>query len=112
MSTKTRKVNRRSGKLNLTKGKIKRSRPSKEAILAATRKLNRTRTRRFIVYAIICIVAMQLIRYVLYNFIYVGSETPSGFVFTVIIYVQTGLMLGSLGFLVAASVTYLNSLRD
>jgi len=55
---------------------------------------------------------MQLVRYVIYNFIYVGSETPSGIVFTGIIYLPTGLMVGSLGFLVAASITYLNSLRD
>jgi hypothetical protein len=112
MSTKTRKVKRRNGKVNLTKGKVRRSRPSKEAILAATRKLNRTRTRRFIVYAIICIISMQVIRYVLYNFIYVGSTTPTGLAFTIIIYVQTGLMLASLGFIVAASIAYLNSLRD
>lgn len=112
MSTKGRKVKRRNAKVNLTKGKVGRNRPSKESILAATRRLNRTRTRRFIVYAIICIVSMQLIRYVIYNFIYVGSETPSGIVFTGIIYLQTGLMVGSLGFLVAASITYLNSLRD
>ena len=112
MSTKGRKVKHRTSKVNLTKGKVRRTRPSKEAILAATRRLNRTRTRRFIVYAIICIVSMQLIRYVMYNFIYVGSETPSGIAFTGIIYLQTGLMVGSLGFLVAASITYLNSLRD
>jgi len=112
MSTKKRKVNRRSGQLNLSKGKVKRNRPSKQAIIAATRKLNRTRTRRFIIYAIICIISMQLIRYVLYNFIYVGSETPSGLAFTIVIYLQTGLMVASLGFLVAASIVYLNSLRD
>jgi len=55
---------------------------------------------------------MQFVRFIIYEFIYVGSQTPSGIAFTLIIYVQTGLMLASLGFLVAASIAYLNSLRD
>lgn len=111
MSTKTRKVRRRSSAA-FNRGKLKKSRPSKEVVLAAARRLNRTRTRRFIIYAVICILSMQLVRYFIYNFIYVGTETPSGFAFTAIIYLQTGLMVASLGFLVAASITYLNSLRD
>ena len=112
MSGKTRKVRKRSGQVNLSKGRVKTKKVSKAALIATAKRLNRTRTRRFIVYAILCILAMQLIRYVIYNFIYVGSETPSGVVFTGIIYLQTGLMVASLGFLAAASITYLNSLRD
>lgn len=112
MSGKTRKVKRRSGSTGLSKAGYKRNKPSKEAVLAAARKLNKTRTRRFVLYAVLSILAMQLVRYIIYNFIYVGSETPSGIVFTGIIYLQTGLMVASLGFLVAASITYLNSLRD
>lgn len=111
MSTKTRKVRHRSS-VSLAKGKLKKTRPSREAVLAAARRLNRTRTRRFIIYAVICILSMQLVRYFIYNFIYVGTQTPSGLAFTLIIYLQTGLMVASLGFLVAASITYLNSLRD
>jgi len=112
MSTKTRNVKRRRGNVNLSKGKVKRTKVSKQALVEAARRLNRTRTRRFIVYSVLCVVFMQLIRYIIYNFIYVGPQTPSGAVFTGIIYLQTGLMVASLGFLAAASITYLNSLRD
>lgn len=111
MSTKARKVRQRSGQIDLSKGKVRRSRPSKAALLEAARKLNRTRTRRYIVYAVLCVLMMQFVRFVIYEFIYVGSETPTGAVFTLIIYIQTGLMLASLGFLAAASIAYLNSLR-
>lgn len=80
-------------------------------LLDTARKLNRTRTRRYILYALFSVLLMQLVRFIIYEFIYVGSQTPSGMAFTLIIYIQTGLMLACLGFLVAASITYLNSLR-
>lgn len=111
---KGRKVKRRSGQVNLSKGKAKSTskKPSKQAVLAAAKRLNRTKTRRYIVYAVGIFILMQLIRFVIYNFIYVGENTPGGFAFLVIIYAQTGLMFAGLGFLVAASITYLRSLRD
>lgn len=112
MSTKRRKVRQRSSQINLTKGKLKRARPTRAMLIETARKLNRTRTRRFILYALLCVLLMQFVRFIIYEFIYVGSQTPSGIAFTLIIYVQTGLMLASLGFLVAASIAYLNSLRD
>lgn len=111
MSTGKRKVKYRRGDINIAKGSVSRKKPNKTAILAAARKLNRTRTRKYIMYSILCIVMMQVVRFVVYEFIYAGSETPSGAVFTIIIYVQTGFMLACLGFLVASSVAYLNSLR-
>lgn len=113
MSTKGRKVKYRAAGANIDRASTKRSRrQSKDAVLVAARRLNKTRTRRLIIYSIGCLLLMQLIRYIIYSFIYVGSETPSGTAFTVIIYLQTGLMVMSLGLLVAASITYLNSLRD
>jgi hypothetical protein len=116
MSTikKSRKVKRRSGQVNLSRGRarISSKKPSKQAMLAAAKRLNRTKTRRYIVYAVGIFILMQIIRYIIYNFIYVGDKTPGGFAFLVIIYTQTGLMFIGLGFLVAASITYLRSLRD
>ncbi len=112
-TTKGRKVKRRAGQLNITKGKAPlRVRPSKQMVLSATRKIKKTRTRRFIAYALVCIVLMQVVRYVLYTYIYIGSDTPDGIAFIIIIYVQTGLMLASLGLLSAAAISYLNNLSD
>jgi hypothetical protein len=54
---------------------------------------------------------MQLIRFFVYKFIYVGTETPSDNAFLIIIYAQTGLMFGSIGFLAAAAVSYLRGIK-
>lgn len=114
MSRKTaRKVRRRNNQVNLTKGKAKiKSKPSRQQMVAAARQLNRTKTRRYIVYGVGCILFMQLVKYFVYNFIYVGQETPGGIAFLIIIYLQTGLMVASLGFFAAAAIAYLRSLRD
>lgn len=78
----TRKVKRRTGQVNLTKGKARiKSGPSKQQLKAAARQLNRTKTRRYILYGIGCIILMQLVKYIVYNFIYVGDETPGGIAF-------------------------------
>lgn len=114
MSKKTtRRVNRRTGSVNLSRGKARiKSKPSKQQVVAAARRLNRTKTRRYILYGLGCLVLMQLVKYIVYNFIYVGSETPGGMAFLIIIYLQTGLMIGSLGFFAAAAIAYLRSLND
>lgn len=114
MSRKSaRKVKRRTNQVNLTKGKARiKSGPSKQQLAAAARQLNRTKTRRYILYGVGCIILMQLVKYIVYNFIYVGDETPGGIAFLVVIYLQTGLMLGSIGLFAAAAIAYLRSLRD
>lgn len=115
MSTKrtVRKVKHRSGQVNITKGKVRlKSKPSKKQVIAAARQLNRTKTRRYIVYGVGSLLLMQLVKYIVYNFIYIGTETPGGIAFLIIIYLQTGLMIASLGFFVAAALAYLRSLRD
>ena len=96
---RTRRVKRRSEGVNLTKGK-------------ARLKSNRTKTRRYIIYGFGCLVLMQLVKFIVYNYIYVGSETPGGMAFLVVIYLQTGLMIGSLGFFAASAIAYLRSLKD
>jgi hypothetical protein len=109
----SRKVKRRNGQVNLTKGKVRITpKPSKQQLVAAARQLNRTKTRRYILYSVGCIILMQLVKYIVYNFIYVGDTTPGGITFLVVIYLQTGLMLVSIGLLVAAAVAYLRSLGD
>lgn len=110
---RTRRVKRRSEGVNLTKGKARlKSKPSKQQMVAAARQLNRTKTRRYIIYGFGCLVLMQLVKFIVYNYIYVGSETPGGMAFLVVIYLQTGLMIGSLGFFAASAIAYLRSLKD
>ena len=113
MAKTSRKVKRRSTRVNLTTGQDRTSRkPSKKQVSEAIRRVNKTRTRRFLLYALACFALMQLIRFFSSEYIFSGPSTPGGFLFLVIIYVQFGLMFGFIGLCAAASVSYLRSLKD
>ena len=113
MSKKTsRKVVRRSGRVNITKTRTRiAKRPSKQILISTLQGLIRTKTRKYIAYSLLCLALMQLILFFVYKFIYVGTETPSDNAFLIIIYAQTGLMFGSIGFLAAAAVSYLRGIK-
>jgi hypothetical protein len=55
---------------------------------------------------------MQIISYVATDSPLADLIPSGGFVFLLVIYLQFGLMLALVGFLMAASVTYLRSLND
>lgn len=114
MSKKTvRKVKKRNNQINITKGKVpSANRPTKQTMVGMARQINRTKTRRYMLCGVGCLISMQLVKFVAYDFIYVGNETPGGMVFLIFIYLQTGLMLGSLGFFVASALAYLRSLKS
>ncbi len=107
----SRNVNRRNNHLKLTAGSNKlANRPSKAKLMVTARKLNRTKTRRFVLYGLGCVVLMQILRYLSNEVIFAGPTTPGGIGFLLFFYIQTGLMLAFLGFLIAAAITYLRSL--
>lgn len=108
--TTTRNV-RREGNLQVNKQlKTKRNKVSSN-LKKVPSKVSKTKTRRYLLYAFGCLVLMQLIKFVVYTYIYPGSETPSGFGFTLIIYSQIGLMLAAILLVVAASISYLRQLN-
>lgn len=109
----TRKVKRRSKTLNLSSGKTKYSKkPSRDSVKIAAKKLSRTKTRQYVLFALGAFVIMQIISYVTTDSPIADLIPSGGLVFLLVIYLQFGLMLALVGFLMAASVTYLRSLND
>ena len=109
----TRKVKRRSNSVNLSSGKTKYSKkPSKESVKIAAKKLSRTKTRQYLLFALGSFILMQIISYITTDSPLADLIPSGGFLFLIIIYSQFGLMLALVGFLMVASVTYLRSLND
>ncbi len=109
----TRKVKRRSGKVNLSTGKAKMpSKPSKQSVKIAAKRVARTKTRQYVLFAVGAFILMQIISFVTTNTPLADLIPSGGFVFLLVIYIQYGLMLALVGFLMAASVTYLRTLND
>jgi hypothetical protein len=111
MKKSTRRVKRRNNQINVNKQVVKVKSPAAtlKKVPAAAKK---TKTRRYLLYAVGCLLLMQVIKYVVYSFIFVGPDTPGGLPFLLVIYTQTGLMLAAVGFVVAASISYLRRLSQ
>ena len=110
---KSRNVKKRTNQLKLTSGTSKTiTRPTKAKLVAAAQHLNRTRTRRFVLYALGCVVLKQVLRYLSNEVIFAGPTTPGGIGFLLFFYVQTGLTVIIMLLLIAASITYLRSLSS
>ncbi len=108
--TTTRNV-RREGNLRVNEQLKSKTNTVSASLKQVPAKVSKTKTRRYLLYALGCLVLMQIVKYVVYTFVYPGSETPSGFGFTLIIYTQIGLMLAALVLVIAASVSYLRKLN-
>ena len=110
---KARVVKKRTNQIKLTSGTSKTiTRPTKAKLVATARRINRTRTRRFVLYALGCIVLMQVLRFLSNEVIFAGPTTPGGIGFLLFFYIQTGLMVIIMLLLIAASITYLRSLSS
>jgi len=110
---KARVVKKRTNQIKLTSGTSKTiTRPTKAKLVATARRINRTRTRRFVLYALGCIVLMQVLRFLSNEVIFAGPTTPGGIGFLLFFYLQTGLMVVIMLLLIAASITYLRSLSS
>jgi len=113
MKKSARKVKRRSKSINLSSGKTKyNKKPSKDTVKIAAKKISRTKTRQYVLFALGTFILMQIISYVTTDSLIADLIPSGGFVFLLVIYLQFGLMLALVGFLMAASVTYLRSLND
>lgn len=113
ISKRPRKVKRRSQKVNLASGKAKLpSKPTKQTVKIAAKKVSRTKTRQYILFALAAFVLMQIISFITTDSPVADFIPSGGFLFLIVVYAQFGLMLALVGFLMAASVTYLRSLND
>lgn len=72
----------------------------------------KTKTRRYLLYAFGCLVAMQVIKFIVYTYVWPGSTSPEGLPFLLVIYLQIGLMLAAFAFVVAASISYLHKVSQ
>ena len=109
----TRKVKRRTGKVDLSRGKAKLpKKPTKQTVKITAKKFSRTKTRQYLLFALGSFILMQVISYVATDSPIADFIPSGGFVFLIVIYAQFALMLALVGFLMAASVTYLRSLSD
>ena len=113
ISKKSRKVKRRTNKVNLSAGKAKLPvKPTKQSVKIGAKKLARTKTRQYVLFALGSFILMQIISYITTDSPIADLIPSGGFVFLIVVYAQFGLMLALVGFLMAASVTYLRSLND
>ena len=97
----------------MTNGKTKRSKvPSSHNVKVTAQKLSRTRTRQYLLFALASFILMQIISYISTDSPVADIIPSGGLVFLLVIYAQFGLMLALVGFLMAASVTYLRRLND
>lgn len=65
-------------------------------------KLALTKSRKYLLYAIGCFLAIQLIKFVMYSVIYKGESDPSGMVFLFFVWFQTALLFATFIFFVLA----------
>lgn len=72
----------------------------------------KTKTRRYLLYAFGCLVLMQVIKFLVYTYVWPGSITPEGLPFLLVIYMQIGLMIAAFAFVVAASISYLHKVSQ
>lgn len=62
---KVRKVKRRNNKVNLSSGKAKMTgKPTKQAVKLGAKKLARTKTRQYVLFALASFIIMQIISYI------------------------------------------------
>jgi len=66
------------------------------------KKIALTKAKIYLLYAVGCFLAAQLIKYLLYSVLFRAEATPSGTMFLLVIYIQTGLLLATFVFLVMA----------
>lgn len=73
-------------------------------------KLAITKARRYLLYAIGCFLAIQLIKFVMYSIVFTGESSPSGLIFLFVIWLQTGLLVATFVFVVMATFKALSRL--
>ena len=88
------------------------SRSQKARIRSSQRasKIAITKARQYLIYAIGCFLAIQLIKFIMYSVVFTGESSPSGLVFLFIIWLQTGLLLATFVFFVMATIKTLTRL--
>ena len=110
-SPNQRNVKRQNSQLNVNR-QISSKSDSRATLKKVPAIANKTKTRRYLLYAFGCLVLMQLIKFVVYNYVFTGAETPSGLPFLIVIYTQLGLMIAALGFVITASISYLHRISQ
>lgn len=73
-------------------------------------RLAMTKARQYLLYALGCFLAIQLIKFVMYSVVFTGESSPSGLVFLFVIWLQTGLLLATFVFVVMATIKALSRL--
>lgn len=104
MSNNKRKVNRTSYQQSTLKTP-RYTKTQKAQIRSAqrARKLALTQARKYFVYAIACFITAQLIKFVLYNIFFRGTSSPPDWLFSLIVYIQIGLLFATFVFLVLSA---------
>ncbi len=65
-------------------------------------KLTVTQAKKYLLYALLCFLSAQLIKFILYSVLFTGDTSPSGIIFLLIVYLQIGLLLFTFVFIVLA----------
>jgi hypothetical protein len=104
MKNKSRKV--KSGKRANLKSSVSSgySRAQKAKIRSKQRaqKLALTQAKKYLIYAVVCFILVQIVKFVMYGILFTGDNSPTGFGFLLVAYLQTGLLLLTFVFFVLA----------
>lgn len=79
-----------------------RSQKAKLRSKQLAQRLTVTQAKKYILYAVICFFSSQVIKFLLYSVLFTGDSSPTGIVFLIIVYIQTGLLLFTFVFFVLA----------
>ena len=112
MKKSTRKVSTsRNGSLkNMSSSGYSRTQKAKIRSRERAQRLALSQAKRYLLYALGCFLGVQLIKFLLYSVLYRGEASPTGFVFLLVVYLQTGLLLMTFVFVVMAAFKTLQRL--
>lgn len=112
MSSKSRTVKRSksTGIKHLSSSGYTKSQKARIRSSQRASRLAMTKARQYLLYALGCFFAIQVIKFVMYSVVFTGESSPSGLVFLFVIWLQTGLLLATFVFVVMATIKALSRL--